>query len=59
MATFLVVPPEQFNFSRPESQPQWFQRFERFRVASGVAKKEQPFQINTLIHTMVPKRRTS
>ena len=58
MATFPVVPPEQFNSSRPESQPQWFQRFERFRVASGVAK-EQPFQINTLIHTMVPKRRTS
>ena len=59
MASFLVVPPEQFNFSRPESWPQWFQHFERFHDPSGVATKDQPFQVNALIYTMGPMGRMS
>ena len=52
MATYQIAPPEKFNFSQPEEWPKWSRRFERFRQASGLTKKEETSQINTLIYVM-------
>ena len=52
MASFQIVPPEQFTFDQPEEWPKWIRRFERFREASGLSGKEDPQQINTLIYCM-------
>lgn len=51
-ATFQVSAPEPFTFSRPEEWPKWSRRFERFRIASGLTKKAETAQINTLIYSM-------
>jgi len=54
VATYQVVPPEAFNFNRPEEWTKWIRRFERFRKASGLETKEEA-QVNTLIYTMGDK----
>ena len=51
-ATFQVPAPEPFTFSRPEEWPKWRRRFERFRIASGLASKDDETQVNTLIYSM-------
>ncbi len=51
-ATYQVVPPEQFTFSRPQEWPKWIRRFERFRSASGLKEKGEEVQVNTLIYSM-------
>ena len=48
-ATFQVSAPELFPFSRPDEWLKWSRRFERFRLASGLAEK---VQVNTLIYSM-------
>ena len=55
MAVFRVSPPEQFDFSQPDSWPKWIRRFERFRQASGLHSKGEESQVNTLIYTMGDK----
>ena len=52
MANYQVSPPEPFTFSRPEEWPKWIKRFERFRLASELQKKEEESQVNTLLYTM-------
>ena len=52
MATFKVSNPEQFDFSKPEGWNKWIQRFERFRIASGLGEKDGTTQVNTLIYCM-------
>ena len=52
MAAFQVLPPERFDFSRPNDWPKWSWRFERFRHASGLVEKEDESQVHTLIYTM-------
>ena len=49
MASFQIAPPERFNFEQPEEWPRWIRRFERFSDASGLSKKDDAHQINTLI----------
>lgn len=44
--------PESFTFSRPKEWTKWIRRFERFRVASGLAQKDEEVQTNMLIHAM-------
>ena len=51
--------PEKFNFSRTEDWPKWIRRFERYRQASELNKKDDTLQINTLIYAMLPKYFTS
>ena len=51
-ATFQVAIPEPFTFSRPEEWSKWIRRFERFRIASGLASREDDVQVNTLIYAM-------
>ena len=50
--TYQVVPPEPFNFAKPEEWTKWIRQFERFRVASGLDTKEEPAQVNMLIYSM-------
>ena len=52
MATFQIAPLEQFNFSQPDEWPKWIRRFERFRHASGLSKKDEVHQVNTLVYCM-------
>ena len=53
MATsYQISPPENFNFTQPQEWPKWLRRFERFRVASGLASKEDEIQVNTLLYSM-------
>ena len=47
-----ITIPESFNFSKPEDWPKWIRRFERFRLASGLAEKEPERQVNTLVYSM-------
>ena len=52
MATFQVTSPEHFNFMRVEDFQKWINRFERFKIASGLSEKSQEQQVNTLIYCM-------
>ncbi|EDO30914.1 predicted protein [Nematostella vectensis] len=52
MATYQITPPDKFEFGKPDGCPKWLKRFERFRIASGLDKKDAPSQINALIYTM-------
>ena len=51
MERFHVPPPEKFTF-KPEEWPKWIERFERFRVASGLETQPEGNQVNALIYTM-------
>ena len=51
-ALFQVTMPETFAFSRPEEWIKWIRRFERFRLASGLALTEGDVQLSMLIYAM-------
>ena len=52
-ANYQVSMPEPFCFSRPEEWVKWVRRFERFRMASGLALSEEDRpQVNALIYAM-------
>ena len=51
-ATFQVVAPKPFNFSRPEEWTKWSHRFEWLRKASGLDEKDDKAQVNTLVYSM-------
>ena len=51
MATFQVTPPEKFSLM-PEEWCKWIRRFERFRVASKLNKRDEESQVSTLIYSM-------
>ena len=55
VATFQVIPLGEFDVGRPERWPQWFKPFERFRAASDLTNKDQPFQVNALLYTLGTK----
>ena len=50
--SYHVQPPEPFTFSRPEEWEKWIRRFEQFRQASGLDKKDEAIQISTLVYSM-------
>ena len=52
MASLRVTPPEPFDFTTPD---EWLQRFQRFRIASGLALGDEEMQVNTLIYCMGDK----
>ena len=52
---FSIPPPASFNFDEPNSWTQWLQRFERFRIASGLAEKTEEYQVNSLLYIMGEK----
>ena len=51
-ASFHVSMPDPFTFIRPEEWDRWTRRFDRFRVASGLARKDDGVQVSTLIYAM-------
>lgn len=51
-STYQVALPEPFKFKTPEDWPKWIRRFEWFRCTSGLDKKSQEIQVNTLIYSM-------
>ena len=55
MASFQFAHPEKFDFTKPEKWEKWFQRFERFRLASGLCEADEEVQVSTLIYSMGPE----
>ena len=51
MAAFQVTLPEKFSF-KPEEWCRWIRRFERFRVASELNKRDEERQVNTPVYSM-------
>ena len=49
--TYQVTPPSKFPF-KSSDWTRWIRRFERFRIATGLDKKEEDKQVNTLIYSM-------
>lgn len=47
-----VLPPQEFDFSKPEDWSKWSKRFERFRVASGLELQAGESQVNALVYLM-------
>ncbi len=50
--TYQVNPPPKFSFKSVNNWPRWIRRFERFRMATELDKKDQEKQVNALIYTM-------
>ena len=48
-------PPDQFDFSSPESWLSWKQRFTRFRTISKLDTDSEERQVSTLLYTMGPR----
>ena len=51
-SSYQVALPEPFQLSKPELWPKWIRRFEHFRSASGLAKKDGKVQVDTLLYAM-------
>ena len=49
--TYQVTPPSKFSFKSID-WTRWIRRFERFRVATELDKKDEEKQVNALIYTM-------
>jgi len=45
-------PPAQFDFTRPESWPEWKQRYVRYHRISKTDKESEEFQIDSLLYIM-------
>ena len=54
MATcnLLLQPPSTFNFATPNKWPKWKRRFEQFRIASGLLKRDDTTQRSTLLYCL-------
>ena len=48
-------PPEKFDITKPDSWPDWRQRFQRFRAASKLKSEDEETQISALIYSMGPE----
>ncbi|KAL0148076.1 hypothetical protein M9458_056616 [Cirrhinus mrigala] len=45
-----LAPPGKFNFTNTTEWPRWMKRFERYRIASGLDKQSQEYQVNTFMY---------
>ena len=52
LMTATIQPPESFDFKKPESWARWIRRFERFRLATSLNRKEGAVQVSTLVYAM-------
>ena len=48
-------PPDEFDFTTPERWPAWRDRFQRYRLASGLHKDDGEVQVAALIYAMGPQ----
>ena len=46
------LPPEHFNFARPEEWPKWICKFERFRDATDLDERSEQKQVSSLMYAM-------
>ena len=51
--SYQMSPPEEF--SKPTEWIKWIRRFERFRSSSGLSKRDEESQVNTLLYSMGSK----
>ena len=49
--TYQVTPPSKFSFKSSE-WTRWIRRFERFRIATELDKKEEAKQVNALMYIL-------
>ena len=52
---FQISPPEPFTDKKQEDWDRWIRRFERYRVASGLAEKDDKMQVNRLLYLVGEK----
>ena len=52
MADSRLVPPQPFDFRKPDEWPRWLRRFEQYRVASGLSTEDEEKQVNTLLYCL-------
>ena len=45
-----LVPPGKFDFTSVNEWPRWMKRFERYRIASGLDKQSEEFQVNAFMY---------
>ena len=53
--SYQISPPEEFDFSKPTEWIKWMRRFDRFRSASGLSKRDEESQVNMLLYSMGSK----
>ncbi len=44
------APPGKFDFSNANDWPRWMKHFERYRIALGLDKQSQEFQVNAFMY---------
>ena len=49
-ASVQLRPPDNFDFSKPDTWTRWKKRFEQFRVASGLNAQDKERQVSTLLY---------
>ncbi|KAK0150368.1 hypothetical protein N1851_008526 [Merluccius polli] len=47
-----LAPPGKFDFSNANEWPRWLKCFERYRIASGLDKQSQEFQVNAFMYAV-------
>ena len=45
-------PPTSFSFMKVDEWPKWKQRFEQYRLASGLVEKDEQRQVSTLLYCL-------
>ena len=45
-------PPSAFNFTKPEEWEKWKNRFQQYRLASGLSAEDEERQVSTLLYCM-------
>ncbi len=45
-----LTPPGKFDFTNTTEWPRWMKRVERYRIASGLDKQSQEYQVNTFMY---------
>jgi len=52
MSSMNLQLPNPFCFKKTEEWPKWQHRFEQYRVASGLAGREEEQQVSTLLYCL-------
>ena len=47
-----VKPPRSFDFAKHEEWPRWIKRFDRYRIVSGLHKRNEELQVNAFLYAM-------
>ena len=47
-----MKPPKSFDFAKHEEWPRWIKRFDRYRIVSGLHKRNEELQVNAFLYAM-------